>query len=56
MAQEIVGIPKNLLVYKPKQHTTALCWQINLETEPTLDLLDFEVEVDVVEDFSSINK
>lgn len=56
MAQEIVGIPKNLLVYKPEQHTTALCWQINLETEPTLDLLDFEVEVDVVADFSSINK
>ena len=43
-------------MYKPQQKTTALCWQVNLETQPNLDLLDFEVEVDVVVDFSSINK
>ena len=56
MAQNI-GIPTNLLVYKPQQQTTALCWQINPETPvAALDLLDFEVEIDVVADFSSINK
>ena len=56
MPQQSIGIPINLLVYKPQQKTTALCWQVNLDTKPTLDLLDFEVEVDVVVDFNSINK
>lgn len=56
MTQQLIGIPKNLLVYKPQQKTTALCWQVNLEGEPTLELLDFEVEIDVVVDLSSINK
>ena len=56
MPQQPIGIPINLLVYKPQQKTTALCWQVNLDTKPTLDLLDFEVEVDVVVDFNSVNK
>lgn len=57
MAEQIqVGIPINLLVYKPQQQTTALCWQINPEISAGLNLLDFEVEVDVVNTFDSINK
>lgn len=57
MAEQIqVGIPINLLVYKPQQQTTALCWQINPEISAGLNLLDFEVEVDVVVTFDSINK
>lgn len=56
MAQEQINIPKNLLVYKPKQHTTALCWQPDLTIPVALNLLEFEVEIDVVVDFSSINK
>jgi hypothetical protein len=51
-----VGIPINLLTYKPQQQTTALCWQVNLEIPILLDALDFEVEVDVVDTFDSINK
>lgn len=51
-----VGIPINLLTYKPQQQTTALCWQVNLEVPILLDALDFEVEVDVVDTFDSINK
>lgn len=57
MAEQIqVGIPINLLVYKPQQQTTALCWQINPEISAGLNLLEFEVEVDVVNTFDSINK
>lgn len=57
MAEQIqVGIPINLLTYKPQQQTTALCWQINPEISAGLNLLDFEVEVDVVNSFDSINK
>ena len=57
MAEQIqVGIPINLLVYKPQQQTTALCWQINPEISAGLNLLDFEVEIDVVNTFDSINK
>lgn len=57
MAEQIqVGIPINLLVYKPQQQTTALCWQINPESTVDLTSLDFEVEVDVVNTFDSINK
>lgn len=51
-----VGIPINLLAYKPQQKTTALCWQINPKSIIDLTLLDFEVEVDVVNSFDSINK
>lgn len=57
MAEQIqVGIPINLLAYKPQQQTTALCWQINPEISAGLNLLEFEVEVDVVNTFDSINK
>lgn len=56
MVQTLTGIPTNLLAYKPQQQTTALCWQINLEKVVTINLLDFEVEVDVVYTFDSINK
>lgn len=55
MAQIFAGIPFNLLVYKPEQFKTALCWQVNLEPTVTLDTLDFEVQVDVVPTFDSIN-
>lgn len=51
-----VGIPINLLAYKPQQQTTALCWQINPTISAGLNLLEFEVEVDVVYTFDSINK
>lgn len=51
-----VGIPLNLLTYKPQQQTTALCWQLNLDPPVTLDALDFELQVDVVDTFDSINK
>ena len=57
MSEQIqVGIPINLLAYKPQQQTTALCWQINPEISAGLNLLEFEVEVDVVNTFDSINK
>lgn len=57
MAEQIqVEIPINLLTYKPQQQTTALCWQINPESIVNLSLLDFEVEIDVVNSFDSINK
>lgn len=55
MATVFAGIPLNLLVYKPTQTTTALCWQVNLEPAVTLDTLDFIVQVDVVPTFDSIN-
>lgn len=55
MAQTQVGIPTNLLVYKPKQQYTALCWQINVASYVALDKLSFEVQVDVVDTFNSIN-
>lgn len=51
-----VEIPINLLTYKPQQQTTALCWQINPESIVDLSLLDFKVEIDVVNTFDSINK
>ena len=51
-----VGIPINLLAYKPQQQTTALCWQINPESIVDLKSLEFIVEVDVVNTFDSINK
>lgn len=57
MAEQIqVGIPINLLAYKPQQQQTALCWQINPTISAGLNLLDFEVEIDVVNTFDSINK
>lgn len=55
MAQTQVGIPTNLLVYKPKQQYTALCWQINVASYVALAKLAFEVQVDVVDTFNSIN-
>lgn len=55
MAQTQVGTPTNLLVYKPKQQYTALCWQINVTQYVALAKLAFEVQVDVADTFNSVN-